>query len=88
MPSRNPGHDAVSQITIMFFITHLDGFDTDPLKKQYNISSSEHQYIINFCGASGSQKTCNGASDFGVCQILGDGTEVLAGKPTNRYYIA
>ena len=62
--------------------------DTSTLSKQYTIQSSEHKYVLNFCGATSStQQKCNGTTDFGVCQILGDGTEVLAGKKNDMWVL-
>ena len=78
------------QYAVQFNIKHYftAGLDTSALSKQYTIQSSEHKYVLNFCGgASGTQQKCNGTTDFGVCQILGDGTEVLAGKKNDMWVL-
>ena len=58
------------------------GLDTTKLSKIYKVNSPQHDYEISFCDTS--KKTRCPGDDVGVCQILSDGTTVVAGKMNTR----
>ena len=76
---------AIRDFKITISLLCLGGIDMSGLSKLYNIVDGEggQTYKLSFCQQDTAALQCNGQPS-GVCQVLQDGKEVLAGQPNNR----